>query len=209
VAEYYHDEDRHHANHLEDSELAIKVVAAFLEQLSKMSAAHIIVDGLDECSNSSAALKLFDSLIKIPVYKVDAKWFFTSRPNENIRQFMQLSGAISIQPPPGSIREDIALDLDRKMHGGSRALISCPHCVQDLTATSEENFLYSKIMFEILCGKGLTCSDELHEELRRFPKTMSGCWMRCLEDIIKKSEREQDLMRQVFAPLSLYPNFLY
>ncbi len=68
-------------------------------------------------------------------------------------------------------------------------------CVQYWTAASEENFLYSRLMSDILCGAGVTCSDEIHDQLQRFPPGLTGCFLRCVDRISRLTRPERGLAR--------------
>ncbi|KAJ9602077.1 hypothetical protein H2200_013437 [Cladophialophora chaetospira] len=197
VEECYNKEIDHHAYHLEDPEIATQVVEAFIEQMPRV---HIIVDGLDECYDKrytiEKALEMFRRLVQFPTYGI-TKWFFTSRDEPIIRDtMMNKLQATEITPPQGAIMNDIATFLDA--HGKKLALKKCADCVQYWTAASEENFLYSKLMFDILCGDGVTCSDEIHDELQKFPPGLTGCYTRCLESLTRRKEPERNLARRMF-----------
>jgi hypothetical protein len=185
----YQKELEHHAYHLRDTETAVRVVEAFIKQWPRV---HIVVDGLDECNDTAKALALFRQLANFKTYGV-TKWFFTSRDERNIRSMMQAVNAIQISPPEGTIMSDITAYLDAE--GSARSAVNCADCVRYWTAASEENFLYSKLVLEILCGKGVTCSDEIHEELQKFPPGLTGCYMRCIEKLSQRTVRERDLAR--------------
>lgn len=190
LADYQKEVD-HHAYHLQDSETAAKVVEAFIKQCPRV---HIIVDGLDECSDSGKVLDIFRRLVTFSTYGV-TKWFFTSRDEPSIRSTMEDVNAMEIRPSRGIIMNDITIYLDSQ--DKKMAARQCASCVQYWTAASEENFLYSKLMFDILCGEGVTCSDEIHEELQKFPPGLKGCYMRCIENITHRPERERELARYV------------
>ena len=187
----YRKEVDHHAYHLQDSETAAKVVEAFIKQSPRV---HIVVDGLDECSDIVKALEIFRRLVTFSTYGV-TKWFFTSRDEPSIRSAMEDVNAMEIYPSRGVVMNDIATYLDSQ--GKKMVVRKCVDCVQYWTAASEENFLYSKLMFDILCGEGVTCSDEIHEELQKFPPGLKGCYMRCIENITHRPERERELVRYV------------
>ena len=191
LVELYNKELDHHAYQLHDHDIAIQVVQTLILQIPRI---HIIVDGLDECNDIGRGLGMFDGLVQSNTYGI-AKWFFTSRDDSSIRNVMlNKLQATELTPPRGKIMDDITLFLDA--HGSDKlALNDCAECVQYWTAASEENFLYSKLMFDIICGDGVTCSDEIHEELRKFPPGLTGCYMRCLESLTRKKEPERNLAR--------------
>jgi hypothetical protein len=191
----YRKEVDHHAYHLQDSETAAKVVEAFIKQSPRV---HIVVDGLDECSDIVKALEIFRRLVPFSTYGV-TKWFFTSRDEPSIRSTMEDVNAMEIHPSRGVIMNDIATYLDSQ--GKKMVARKCVDCVRYWTAASKENFLYSKLMFDILCGEGVTCSDEIHEELQKFPPGLKGCYMRCIKNITHRPERERELARYVSCQL--------
>ena len=194
VVECYEKELDHHAYQLQDPEIATKVVEAFIQQMPRV---HIIVDGLDECSKIEEALDTFCRLVQFDTYGI-TKWFFTSRDEPIIRDTMvDKLQALEITPPRGVIMNDIATFLN--CQDDKLALKKCATCVQYWTAASEENFLYSKLMFDILCGNGVTCSDEIHEELQKFPPGLTGCYTRCLEGLTRRKEPERNLARYVLS----------
>lgn len=191
LVELYNKELNHHAYQLHDQDIAIQVVHALMEQMPRV---HIIVDGLDECNDIDSVLAMFTRLAQSDTYGI-VKWFFTSRDDSTIRNIiLNKLKAAELTPPRGKIMDDITVFLDS--HGRDKlARNDCAECVKYWTAASEENFLYSKLMFEILCGDGVTCSDEIHEELLKFPPGLTGCYTRCLESITRKRETERNLAR--------------
>jgi NACHT domain len=189
VIGHYRKEANHHAYRLQNTKTALDVVEAFVKQCARI---HIIIDGLDECCDTSKALDLFRTMLRFDTYGV-TKWFFTSRDEPDILATMNAAGAMSIRPEKGIVMNDIAKYLDTQ--GQTREAGECAACVRYWTVASEENFLYSKLMFDILCGDGVTCSDEIHEELQKFPPGLKGCYMRCIENITRRSAREQELAR--------------
>lgn len=191
LLELYNQELEHHAYHLQDHDIAIQVVQTLMEQIPRI---HIIIDGLDECNDIGSVLAIFNRLAQSNTYGI-AKWFFTSRDDSSIRNIMlNKLQAAELTPPRGKIMEDITTFLDSRGRD-KLARKDCEECVQYWTAASEENFLYSKLMFDILCGDGVTCSDEIHEELLKFPPGLTGCYTRCLEILTRKRETERNLAR--------------
>ncbi|KAI1383098.1 uncharacterized protein F4822DRAFT_440780 [Hypoxylon trugodes] len=190
--ECYKEEVEHHAYQLQDPEVAIQVVEAFIAQMPRI---HIIIDGLDECSDVEKALSMFRRLTRLDTCGI-AKWFFTSLNEAPIRNIMEEVQAIEISPPTGAIGDDIGVFLSSR--GEKLARQTCAECVRYYTASSEENFLYSTLMFNILCGDGITCNDEIHDELQKFPRKLTGCYTRCLQNIARRAEPERNLARRIF-----------
>jgi len=208
VAVYKQEVGHHHVYALHDAKLASEVVLEFLHKTPRV---HIVIDGLDECADVPGALELLLGLARSPTRGL-VKWFFTSRDEPAIRAAMKpiasstgameipvprkpaaAPGIVELRPAPGVVMRDIMSFVDargREMDHGR-----CAACVEHFTAASEENFLYSRLMFDILCGAGSTCSDEIHEELQQFPPGLSGCYMRCVDRISRRSDLERELAR--------------
>ncbi|RYP81370.1 hypothetical protein DL770_005923 [Monosporascus sp. CRB-9-2] len=192
VVQCYKTELERHAYRLQAPDIAVEVAEAFIEKIPRL---HIIVDGLDECCDVPKALRIFRRLIGFCTYGI-TKWFFTSRDEPSIRAFMEGVQALEIRPARGVIMNDIAMFLDAQ--GEKLAVENCSSCVRSWTAASEENFLYSKLMFNILSGEGVTCSDEIQEELQKFPPGLAGCYTRCLANLSRREKPERKLARRIF-----------
>ncbi|KAI5924921.1 hypothetical protein F4810DRAFT_102735 [Camillea tinctor] len=193
VKQKYHQEVERHIYQLQDLEIATEVMQEFIKAIPKV---HIIVDGLDECSDVRKCLELFRKVIQFKTYGI-TKWFFTSCDLPIIGDFMEDIQCMKISPAPGVIMRDITTFLDAQQN----QLVSkkCVECIQYWTATSEENFLYSKLMFDIICGNGVTCNDEIIEELNKFPLGLVGCYTRCLHNLSTRTELERNLARRMFV----------
>jgi hypothetical protein len=179
----------HHAYHLQNKEKAIEVVHILLAQYDRM---HVIIDGLDECAEQETVLDMVEKVLSMRRYGI-IKWLFLARDEHEIRKTMQEAKATEICHSPEVIMNDIKLYLEAQ----SRLfeLKKCDRCIEYWTAASEGNFLYSSLIIDILAGKGLTCDDEIHEELQKFPKGLTGCYTRCLERLKHLTEQEQELAR--------------
>jgi hypothetical protein len=193
VLEIYHKEIDRHAYQLQDLETALQIVEAFILKIPRI---HIVVDGLDECSDLNVALRVFTRLAQCQTLGI-TKWLFTSRSEAAIENAMAEMKAIAIIPPSGAIMSDISLFLDLQDDKVMTEECKCSDCIQYWTAASEENFLYSRLMFDTLCGNGVTCSDEIHEELQKFPPGLTGCYVRCLDTLAQRTQLERNLARYV------------
>ncbi|KAK0727703.1 hypothetical protein B0T26DRAFT_695426 [Lasiosphaeria miniovina] len=193
VMEIFNSEMQRHAYRLQDTEIAANVVEGFLKQVPRI---HIVIDGLDECSDIQGALRLFSRLAGFENYGI-AKWFFTSRDEPVIQAAMGKMQATELRPAKGTVMSDITTFLDA--NSANLAVRKCKDCVEYWTAASQENFLYSRLMLQLLCGDGVTCSDEIHEELRRFPPGLSGCYTRCLDSLTRRKDTERELARRMFV----------
>ena len=169
---------------------ALKLVRALLFKCDRV---HIVVDGLDECHDRHRLLllaTLFD-LSKCKLYGV-VKWFFTSRNEPDIVPLMREAEAIEIQPSEKSIEHDIKLYLQNEM----RSIDKCTYQIDYWTAAAEGNFLWSRLMLQIMKGDESSCEEEIDEALRKFPKGLTGCYARSLEQLSEVlSPAHQELAR--------------
>jgi hypothetical protein len=190
VQEIYEKEIDRHSYELYDLETAAQVIEAFTQQNPRV---HIIVDGLDECQDLKLALRMFSRLATTFTCGI-AKWFFISRKDSAIEAAMtDVIHATVITAPPGAIMNDIINFLD---HNNDKLLQhKCNDYIQYWTAASGENFLYSKLMLDVLSGEGVTCNEEMYQELRKFPSGLTGCYMRCLDSLTNRSQLECSLAR--------------
>jgi hypothetical protein len=172
---------------LRDPYTAVVVVQALLKQIEKV---HVILDGLDECYDRPAVSKIVSQLASATTYGL-VKWFYTSRIEPDFRSFIVRTGAKEIVSSPELINQDIRKYLEHHVSDGS--LEDC--CVDHWVTASEGNFLWIHLMLSILSGKDLTCEEDIEEELAKFPKGLAGCYLRSLEQLALRSEKQQDLAR--------------
>lgn len=169
VKRLYEDDLKHHCSKLADIQTAAEVVKALLEQQSRV---HVIVDGLDECDDRDLLLASFRRILVAKTYGI-VKWFFSSRPDSDIRPTMRNHNVRELRADPERILDDV------RKYVADRFLTSMDHdcdgCIDYWTDKSEGCFLWIRYMLDILEGEGTTCSDEIEEELEKFPRGLIGC----------------------------------
>ncbi|KAK3322628.1 hypothetical protein B0H66DRAFT_211189 [Apodospora peruviana] len=198
-----------HAAHLTYHKTLEQVVH---ELLSVNKRVHIVVDGLDEClpgdEGGQPMLDMIKRLVSsAPQRHGITKWFFTSRKEGPIVTTMADLGAIEVTPTEQVLTEDIATYLKDRLLGNR----SSSYSVDKLAEDSEGNFLCAKLRADTVLSLHLTTEAEVEEEMNAFPSGLTGCYLRSLESLEKRSEREQELARRtllilviVAQPLSLH-----
>jgi hypothetical protein len=169
----------------------IKLVLELLKQCKRV---HIVIDGLDECKDEEIMLSLLEKIMAAETYGI-TKWFLTSRKEGDIAGVMSKLKATVIEPPQDKLNGDIRVFMRDKLQD----LEKCSNCVQKWSAKSAGSFLYAKLMFGILSGQGLTCDEDIEEELNKFPTGLRGAYTRSLERLSRHSDKEQELVRYVGA----------
>ena len=53
------------------------------------------------------------------------------------------------------------------------------------------------VVVQVLEGEGLTCDEEIQEELEKFPKDLTGWYLRSLQQLSARSAQQQELARLV------------
>ncbi len=190
VQELYREEVNRHSERLSDPETAIKVITAFLDYIPRV---HIVVDGLDECQGKDDEyLGPFSELLCYSATGI-TKWFITSRREPPIRIFMQNAKVIEICPSKKQIEQDITTYLEARRN--EMKIQKCEECVARITAKSDGNFLYSALMFRILCDDSGMCDEEIHEELSSFPDGLGDLYKRCIAKINERQAPHRDFAR--------------
>lgn len=193
VQRLYEEDVANHFFELHDQKTAVDIVRALLMQQPRV---HIIVDGLDECEDRNILNKCIRPLLEIKRPGI-VKWFFTSRPENSIRSLMQKHSIGELRAPQTDLEQDIKLYVtdyfcDTLDH-------DCEKCIEYWTSESEGNFLWAVLMLKILEGSDLTYEAEIEEELNKFPKGLSGCYTRALNQLSKRSDTQQQLARRIFS----------
>ena len=171
---------------LRDHHTIALVLQALLKQSSRI---HVILDGLDECYDRSLMRDIFVQLMSAETYGL-VKWFFTSRNEPDLRSMTRQVGASEIVPSPKVIMGDIKKYLQDHM-AGDHSIV----CIDQWTTASEGNFLWIHLMLRILTGMDLTCDEDIEEELEKFPKGLTGCYLRSLQQLSLRSKQHQELAR--------------
>ncbi|KAL9080686.1 MAG: hypothetical protein Q9157_000573 [Trypethelium eluteriae] len=193
VLRLYEDDFENHHFKLMDPYIAVEVVEAFIKQVGRV---HIFVDGLDECGAPQQLLGYLSRLLQAKTLGI-VKWFFSSRPEREIRACMQKHNVNSIEAPMDSLLSDIKVFIKAQME--NKLDHHCEGCVEFWTNASEGNFLWTTLMLRVMEGEGLTCEEEIDEELKKFPKGLTGCYMRSLEQLTRRPERHQQLARRILT----------
>ena len=184
VKRLYEEDVTNHIFKLQHLHIAVKVVEELIKQIPRV---HIIVDGLDECESR---LDLIISLLSVKTYGI-VKWFFTSRPEPEIRTVMRKHDVTELEAPQDSLMSDIRKFVADRLN--------CDCCIEHWTTKSEGNFLWVTHMLRTLEGDDFTCEEEIEEELNKFPKGLTGCYIRSLAQLSKRPESHQRLARRIFT----------
>ena len=173
-----------HILHLRDSKTAFEIVSALLKHQPRI---HIIIDGLDECRNREVFKSAFPNLVLATTLGL-SKWFFTGRNEPDIRRMMENLNAAEITPSLASINTDLktyASAQGPKYH-------HCPNCMSFLISASDGNFLWITVILRIMSGDDVICNEEIIEELKKFPKGMTGPYLRSIEQLSLSAEPLQE-----------------
>jgi hypothetical protein len=187
VQRAYQEDIENHCFKLDHPRVLIKVIETLLKQTKRI---HIIIDGIDECENEVEHFQAFSHLLRTNTLGI-VKWFFTSRPLSSIRAHMKQIRSHELTAP----QEDLLDDIRRYVH----QRIDDPAIVNHWVEQSEGNFQWIVYMLSIIEGQDLTCDDEIDEELSKFPKGLSGCYLRTLTQLSNRSEKHQDLAQKIFT----------
>jgi hypothetical protein len=189
VKKLYEDDLKHHCAKLTDLKAAAEVVEALLKQQPRV---HIIVDGLDECEDRQQLLQILCHLLHSKMMGI-VKWFFASRPDADIRVMMRKHSVIEVVAP----QENLMADIRRYLTG--RGTLHCSGCIDHWTTLSEGNFLWMAHMLPVIEGETSTCTEEIEEELEKFPKGLSGAYARSLTQLLGRPALHQHLARKIFS----------
>lgn len=190
VLQMFHSERASFRSRVIDKGTAVKVLEALLEQIPRV---HIILDGLDECSDTRSMLEALSSIMKAPAYGI-VKWVFTTCPEHNFQEKLACLGAVEIAAPLNIIQNDI-----RSYIKDGLSKPCCDHCIDRLISRSEGNFLWAQFILQTLNMTGLTCEEDIDEKLNKFPRDLTGCYMRTLQHLTQRTETEQWLTRNAFT----------
>ncbi|ORY04110.1 hypothetical protein BCR34DRAFT_604961 [Clohesyomyces aquaticus] len=187
VKRLYEEDLTHHCSNLTDIRVALEVVEHLIKQLPRI---HIIVDGLDECADRRELLAAICHLLHAKTYGI-VKWFFSSRGDSDIRNALRRHEVIEIEARQDCLMSDIRKYLTPRLH--------CDECVDHWTSLSDGNFLWMSHMLPVIEGETSTCAEDLEEELKTFPKGLTGCYARSLAHLSKRPEKHQQLARRIFT----------
>ncbi|KAF2878452.1 hypothetical protein BDV95DRAFT_22417 [Massariosphaeria phaeospora] len=195
VRKEYEDDLAHYCAKLKDFKVVVDIVEALMKQQSRV---HIIIDGLDEVEGTEKMLLLNGllHLVHVKTYGI-VKFFFTSRPDSHIRGLMRKNGVVEIESSHDSLVGDVRNYVTSRVL--SRLEHNCEPCIEYWTSRSEGNFLWVQHMMDILDGEGMTCDDEISEELEKFPKGLTGCYTKSLATLSVRPERHRQLARLIFT----------
>lgn len=184
---------------LVDHSVVEKVIHELLKVIPRI---HIIIDGLDECIQAQApdqtaigcsALDMIERLVLRGSERHGlAKWFVTSRKEGRIETSMVKLNAIEVTPSKHDLTSDIETYISERLkESGSKW---CQKCIVE---AADGNFLYAKLRVDTVLQEGLTCEEDVHEEMNTWPKGLTGCYLRSLESLSARSTKEQEFARFV------------
>lgn len=190
VQKLYQADAANHCSKLNDTLTAVELLKALMKQIPRV---HIVIDGLDECRDSTGMLLILRLLLEAQTYGI-VKWLFTSRPERQIRTELLRYGAVEISAPMQSLTSDIRVFMTDRLQNKK-----CTGCIDDWISQCQGNFLWASLMLQVMDGEGLTCEEDVEEELENFPQGLTGCYLRTLHQLARRSERQQELARRIFA----------
>ena len=187
VLSLYETEMSNYAFVLQDVDTAAAVLQTLLKHTSRI---HVVIDGLDECVDGAIMSKNFTKIMSANTLGI-VKWFLTSRKDEYAQLLARQVNTNNMIPDSKVIMEDIKIYLQDHLLAQGHI----DKCIDRWTAASEGNFQYISIRLRTLKGIGLTCEEDIEEELKRFPMGLTGCYLRTLEKLALRSKHEQELAR--------------
>lgn len=180
----YEDECKLGQSSLESLTVAEKLVNTLLKRIPRV---HVVIDGLDECSDRPGLLQTLGRLFKQSSLGI-VKWFCASRDEFDIRGTL----ASAHQIPVGDFTQpDIVKFLDEDPCFAENE--DQNHVI--FSYLSGGSFLWVKLTLDILRGDGFTCDKDIEEALESFYPGLQGCYLRTLQQLAGKSPSEQELAR--------------
>lgn len=183
LVETYKEEMYNQLGGIYDAHTAVQVVH---QLMSRCGEVYMVVDGLDECLDEEDILKHFDRLLQMPTYG-RVKWLFTSRDHPTIRSTLQERRAVEVQAKPSLVAEDIRAYLRERVPDQGNFI--------DKFFEDEDNFLYARLMCDVMQGEGSTSVAEIEDALNSYPKNLNGCFMRALGKLSRTCKEEQEIAR--------------
>ncbi|KAK8013243.1 hypothetical protein PG991_009514 [Apiospora marii] len=166
------------------------VAGALIRHISRV---HIILDGLDECRDRKSLLPVLGTLLETSTYGI-VKWFFTSRPEREIRHHLLRYNVSEIEATVDSIKTDIKAFLHDQCINPKRL-----HMIDRVVDKSEGNFLWATIMLRVLNDNSTNDEKQVLRELDAFPRGLNGLYLRALHRLSKRKMWQQELARKMFA----------
>lgn len=173
-----------------DTDKAVQVLQGLAAQVERV---HVVVDGLDECIEREQLLEALCQVTSAQTHGI-VKWFLTTRPEPAFRSCFQRPGVIELAAPADCTSDDIRIFMTDGLQRGKFA-----KQIDHWVSRAETNFLLARLTLNTLNGMGLTCDEDIKEELYRFPKDLTGCYMRFLEYLRVRSDLERDMVRKIFV----------
>jgi hypothetical protein len=178
----------YHTTSLRETSTATKIIKLLLQRTERV---HIIIDGLDECATPDLATEL-SNIYSGSVYGI-VKWYFSSR-NDSIAQTLASeTNAVLLNPPKEKLDADIRKLLQKDL--------SCNYSLNYWAEKCDGNILWASLMLRVIRGEETTCEEQLENELEKFPKDLTGWYLRSLKKLSSKKENFQELARKIFALL--------
>ncbi|KAK3990824.1 hypothetical protein QBC44DRAFT_368800 [Cladorrhinum sp. PSN332] len=175
------------------------------ELLKVIPRVHVVIDGLDECLHAQgvpsgiSALGIIEHLATLGSQRHGiCKWLLTSRREGRIETSMLSLNAIEVTPASEDLKVDITSYIEERLRASQSTW--CRKCIAE---AADGNFLYAKLRVDTLLQEGLTCEEDIHEEMTTWPKGLTGCYLRSLEGLKSRSTREQEFARHVSLPVDV------
>lgn len=169
LVETYREEMYNQLGGIYSARTAVEVVH---QLLSRCGEVYVVVDGLDECMDEEDTLKDFGRLLRMPTYG-RVKWLFTSRDHTHIRSALEERHAVEVQAKASLVAEDVRTYLRERLPTGDALM-------DRFFELDEDNFLYAKLMCDVMQGEGATSVADIEDALNSYPKNLNGCFMRAL-----------------------------
>jgi NACHT domain len=167
-----------------DTLIAERVLGSILKHIPYVT---VIIDGLDECSESL----LVDSLSRLVDQKGPGitKWMFTSRDDPLIRKRFEASTYNVLNVPKDIVQNDIRKFLE------DNSDLLCGTCDQldRIANSSQGNFLMIRLTIDPFRNEELTCAEEFEAAMKGIRPELSRCWERSLRRLSERSGPIQKL----------------
>lgn len=191
LEELYESEMHHGQTKLRNEEVILQVLRALLRRIDRV---HIVLDGLDECDDRPQALRLLTEVFKFQTLGI-VKWFWASRLEAEFEELASSVNSRVIHATKTQVENDMKNLLGSFLEERQGVAENSDKSVEDWITAADGNFLWLCIMLRTLTGCDLTCPAEIKEELTKFPTGLTGCYLRVLQQILKKPTPHQRLAR--------------
>ncbi|KAI5778527.1 hypothetical protein EDC01DRAFT_673535 [Geopyxis carbonaria] len=205
-----------------DRHVAVQALISLLDVCNRV---HVVVDGLDECTdrmimsdnNYLPQSRLTSTLSDLTGYQFIGivKWFFTSCPEPDIKDFFEAAQVIEIELTRQRVADDVKKYMNTRLKSykvSKSDFLSLIHGGIQVVEDGGFNFLDAKITFNLLDrnGPAITHKDipELLKSYAAYGKAARGVgfnsrYLRGLIALKNKSDRELEMASRIVAFVSV------